>query len=131
MTLELPHGDFKAYLFDCDGTIVDSMPHHYKAWKHILDQYDCPFPEEQFYAWGGMPIREIFDTLNRLHGLAMPVEEVSARKEAHFLATAAQLEAVPEVLAHIHASHGRISPSQSSPALRATPSPHRSKRSGF
>src|SRR5882757_7816065 len=53
--LTLPEGDFKAYLFDCDGTIVDSMPLHYKAWKHILDQHDCPFPEEQFYAMGRMP----------------------------------------------------------------------------
>jgi len=30
MTLTLPEGDFKAYLFDCDGTIADSMPLHYK-----------------------------------------------------------------------------------------------------
>ena len=108
MKLVLPEGDFKAYLFDCDGTIVDSMPLHYKAWKHILDQHDCPFPEEQFYAMGGMPIREIFDTLNRLHGLSMPIEEVARTKEQHYLRSLDQLEAVPEVLEHIHEAHGRV-----------------------
>ena len=108
MKLALPEGDFKAYLFDCDGTIVDSMPLHYTAWKRILDEYDCPFPEEQFYSWGGMPIREIFDTLNRLHGLSMPTEELASRKEQHYKASLHALQAVPEILHHIHESHGRI-----------------------
>jgi phosphoglycolate phosphatase-like HAD superfamily hydrolase len=31
--LALPAGDFKAYLVDCDGTIADSMPLHYIAWR--------------------------------------------------------------------------------------------------
>ncbi|WP_331717472.1 HAD family hydrolase [Actinoplanes derwentensis] len=32
MLLPLPDGEFKAYLFDCDGTITDSMPAHHRAW---------------------------------------------------------------------------------------------------
>ena len=39
MNLKLPEGDFRAYLFDCDGTIADSMPLHYKAWKKALAEY--------------------------------------------------------------------------------------------
>jgi HAD superfamily hydrolase (TIGR01509 family) len=108
LTLPLPEGDFKAYLFDCDGTIVDSMPLHYKAWKHILDQHHCPFPEEQFYAMGGMPVREILDTLNRLHGLSMPIDDLLATKEKHYFSSLADLQAVPEVLEHIHAAHGHV-----------------------
>ncbi len=44
MKLEIPEGDFKAYLFDCDGTIVDSMPLHYVAWRRALGEQGCPFP---------------------------------------------------------------------------------------
>jgi HAD superfamily hydrolase (TIGR01509 family) len=106
--LPLPEGDFKAYLFDCDGTIADSMPLHYKAWRYILDQHNCPFPEEQFYAWGGMPIREIFDTLNRMHGLNMPVEELAHTKEQHYYTTIHNLQPVHEVVEHIHHSHGHL-----------------------
>ena len=36
MKLQLPAGTFRAYLFDCDGTIVDSMPLHYIAWTSAL-----------------------------------------------------------------------------------------------
>jgi hypothetical protein len=32
---------FRAYLFDCDGTIADSMPLHYIAWKKALAEWNC------------------------------------------------------------------------------------------
>ena len=41
MSLILPAGDFQAYLFDCDGTIADSMPLHYTAWKKALEEWGC------------------------------------------------------------------------------------------
>lgn len=108
MTLKLPEGNFKAYLFDCDGTIADSMPLHYVAWKATLAEWNCEFDEDLFYSWGGMPVLEIIATLNKLQGLAMPVEEVAHRKERMYLECLDQLKAVPEVLEHVHASHGQI-----------------------
>jgi HAD superfamily hydrolase (TIGR01509 family) len=108
MKLTLPPGPFSAYLFDCDGTIADSMPLHYVAWKQALQQWNCDFAEELFYAWGGTPIAEIVATLNREQGLAMPVETVARLKEDLYLEQLPQLKAVPEVLEHIEAQHGRI-----------------------
>ncbi len=108
MTLKLPAGNFKAYLFDCDGTIADSMPLHYVAWKATLAEWKCEFDEKLFYSWGGMPVLEIISTLNKLQGLSMPVEEVAVLKEGKYLEFLPQLKAVPEVLEHVHASHGQI-----------------------
>jgi HAD superfamily hydrolase (TIGR01509 family) len=108
MKLKLPEGSFEAYLFDCDGTIADSMPLHYRAWKKALGEWNCEFSEELFYSWGGMPIAEIIATLNERHGLNMPVEVVSRRKEGIYFELLPQLKAVPEVLEHIEAQHGRI-----------------------
>ena len=108
MRLEIPQGDFKAYLFDCDGTIVDSMPLHYVAWKRALGEQGCEFPEELFYAWGGMPIRAIIATLNERHGLSMPVEETALVKEQYYTEMIEDLQAIPEVLAHIDDQHGKI-----------------------
>jgi len=108
MTLKLPDGPFKAYLFDCDGTIADSMPLHYLAWKKILTEWNCEFPEDKFYAWGGMPVVDIIATLNQEQGLDMPIAEIMKRKEAMYFDLIHELEAVPEVLEHIVESHGRI-----------------------
>jgi HAD superfamily hydrolase (TIGR01509 family) len=106
--LTLPPGAFKAYLFDCDGTIADSMPLHYVAWKRALGEWGCEFPESTFYAWGGRPVVEIIRSLNEQHGLQMPVDEVAARKESYYYEILPQLEAVPEVLEHIQAQHSQI-----------------------
>ncbi len=108
MKLQLPPGTFRAYLFDCDGTVVDSMPLHYIAWKKALDEWNCPFDEELFYAWGGRPVTEIIGALNQRHGLKMPVEATAERKENHYFHLLPQLKPVPEVLEHIHQQHRRI-----------------------
>jgi beta-phosphoglucomutase family hydrolase len=106
--LKLPTGSFAAYLFDCDGTIVDSMPLHYIAWTKALAEWNCTFDEQLFYSWGGTPIAEIIATLNQQQGLSMPVEQVCARKENLYLELLPQLKAVPEVVEHITAQHKQI-----------------------
>lgn len=108
MKLDLPAGNFRAYLFDCDGTIADSMPLHYNAWKGALAEWNCTFDEELFYAWGGRPVREIIAALNEAHSLSMPVDAVATRKESLYHEQLPQLKGIPAVVEHIHAQHGRI-----------------------
>ena len=108
MKLRLPEGLFRAYLFDCDGTIADSMPLHLIAWKKSLAEWNCEFNEELFYAWGGRPTEEIISALNQRQGLNMPVESVARRKEEFYFELLPKLKVVPEVLEHIEAQHGRI-----------------------
>ncbi len=108
MKLELPAGPFQAYLFDCDGTIADSMPLHYVAWKQALGEQGCDFPEDLFYAWGGMPVHKIISTLNERQGLSMDVEAVAVRKENLYYEFLPRLTAVPEVLEVIETSYGCV-----------------------
>jgi HAD superfamily hydrolase (TIGR01509 family) len=108
MKLQLPEGEFGAYLFDCDGTIADSMPLHYIAWKKVMAEWNCEYPEDLFYSWGGKPVRKIIADLNKIHGLEMPIEATARRKESLYLEQLSQLKAIPEVLEQIEAEHGRI-----------------------
>jgi beta-phosphoglucomutase family hydrolase len=108
MKLKIPAGQFAAYLFDCDGTVVDSMPLHFVAWSKVLGEWQCAFDETFFYSLGGMPVRDIIATLNQKHGLSMPVEKVARRKESLYYEMLPQLKAVPEVLEHVEDARGRI-----------------------
>jgi HAD superfamily hydrolase (TIGR01509 family) len=113
MTLQLPSGDFRAYLFDCDGTIADSMPLHFIAWDRALREYGCTsFTEELFYAWGGWPVASVVHELWRLDGrtLLTPAEldAFADRKESLYYELFHQLQPVPEVLDLILADHGKI-----------------------
>ena len=75
MKLTLPPGDFDAYIFDCDGTLADTMPLHYQAWCAALREYQAEFPEALFYELGGVPTERIIEILNERHGHNMPVRE--------------------------------------------------------
>jgi beta-phosphoglucomutase family hydrolase len=108
LKLNIPAGNFRAYLFDCDGTVVDSMPLHYLAWKKALAEWDCDFSEELFYEWGGVPVAEVIERLNKERGLRMPVAEVEHRKENLYYDSIPQLKAVPEVLEYVDAQYGKI-----------------------
>jgi HAD superfamily hydrolase (TIGR01509 family) len=108
MKLQLPTGSYEAFLFDCDGTIADSMPLHYVAWSRALGEWNCTFDEDLFYSWGGKPPAEIIAILNRRMSLNMPVAAVAERKEQLYYELLPQLKAVDEVLEHIEAEEGRI-----------------------
>ena len=108
MKLNLPAGAFRAYLFDCDGTIVDSMPLHYIAWTKALGEWGATLDEELFYAWGGKPPVEIVTALNQMQSLKMPAETVAVSKENYYFELLPQLKPVPEVLEHINAQYGRL-----------------------
>ena len=108
MKLKIPAGSFGAYLFDCDGTVVDSMPLHFLAWKQALGEWHCDFSEEVFYAWGGLPVAEVISRLNVEHGLKMPVAAVEVRKEHLYYDNISRLQVVPEVVEHIEAMYGKI-----------------------
>ncbi|HTP69856.1 MAG TPA: HAD family phosphatase [Dongiaceae bacterium] len=108
LRLPLPAGEFDAYLFDFDGTIADSMPLRYLAWRYALAEWNCEFPEKLFYDWGGYPATQIVALLNEKHGLQMRAELVMQKTEKFYLGSLSNLKAIPEVLEHIEMSHGRI-----------------------
>ena len=73
-----------------------------------MAEWNCDFPEDLFYAWGGFPVAEIISRLNEKQSLKMSVPDVARRKEELYFDALSQLKAVPEVLEHIDAQHGRI-----------------------
>lgn len=85
MKLDIPTRAFEGYIFDCDGTIADTMPIHYRAWTAALKDFGGTFPEDLFYQWGGKPTAVIVEQLNEKFGLTLPVDEFVIRKERYYL----------------------------------------------
>lgn len=106
--LAIPAGDFRAYLFDLDGTVADTMPGHFVAWTAALKAHGAAMSEQQFYAWGGVPPLRVAELLNEQFGYALDPAALVADKEARFLAGVADVQPVTSVLAHIVEAHGRI-----------------------
>lgn len=81
----IPPTTYGGYIFDLDGTLVDSMPMHHKAWRMALLNNGAPhhaFLWDEFVAHGGMAAPDIVATLNHRYGLCMDPETVAAEKRA-------------------------------------------------
>ncbi len=92
MRLDLPDHPFQGYIFDCDGTIADTMPLHYRAWSRTMDELGGTFPMELFYAWGGTPSTAVVERLNARFGLSLDPGETVRRKEGYYV------DLIPEVM---------------------------------
>jgi beta-phosphoglucomutase family hydrolase len=106
--LLLPAGEFKAYLFDLDGTVADSMPLHFRAWTQAVNDAGGAFPEDVFYELGGVPIVRVVEILNERYGYTMPAEQVAHKKEELYLTLIHEVQPVASVVAHVKAMHGKI-----------------------
>ena len=105
--LELPEGEFDAFIFDCDGTLADTMPTHYRAWQVALGERVSNFPEAMFYELGGVPTCRVVEILNERHGYQMPVDETVAVKEKYFLEFSSEIAAIEPVVSLAREWHGR------------------------
>lgn len=105
-SLELPPGEFAAYIFDCDGTLADTMPTHYKAWLSALGEHADKFPEAMFYELGGVPTARIVEMLNERHELGLNVEAIVSHKEHLFLEMSHEIAAIEPVVALAKSYHG-------------------------
>jgi HAD superfamily hydrolase (TIGR01509 family) len=108
MPLELPAGDFRAFIFDCDGTLADNMPLHFSAWSRAMADFGGSYPEELFYAWGGVPTGDIVRRLNTKFGWSLDVDEVVHRKEHYYRESIPQVEPRHDVVALVRERHGRL-----------------------
>jgi HAD superfamily hydrolase (TIGR01549 family) len=75
----------RGLIFDCDGTLADTMPAHFRAWTATLDRYGLTLSEERFYLLGGVPSHRIIATLSKEQGVAVDADEFSREKESAFL----------------------------------------------
>ena len=96
-------------IFDCDGTLADTMPLHYLAWRETLDALGLHdvFPESQFYAWGGTPAKEILERLNVLHGLTLDASQVAHEKEVNYYCLIPQVQPIPAVVEEARRLYGQ------------------------
>jgi len=101
MQLDIPAGDFAGYIFDLDGTLVDTMPLHYRAWDEAMRKVglSCPLDEDLFYSLGGVPTRRVAELIAAHYGLTIDPHAVFDHKESLFLALQKDAKLIEPVVA--------------------------------
>jgi beta-phosphoglucomutase family hydrolase len=98
----------RGLVFDCDGTIADTMPLHYEAWVEALGQYGIEFSEALFYEMAGIPTARIIEILNERHGHNLPVETTADHKEALYVRLIPRVRPIAPVVKLIEQYAGRL-----------------------
>ena len=75
----------KALIFDCDGTLADTMPLHWRAWEFITQRHGLDFPQKRFYELGGVPARDILKMLSAEQNVSLDPIAVATEKEAAYI----------------------------------------------
>lgn len=115
--LELPV-DVEGVIFDCDGTLADTMPLHYRAWAETLALSGTEMSEALFYELGGVATEEIVRILNARHGGHLPVAETAAAKEQRYEELLPQAPAIRPVVTLARMLCGRLPMAVASGGIR-------------
>jgi len=85
-------------VFDCDGTLADTMPLHYIAWRDTLNRYGVEFSEDRFYAMAGQPTVHIVEVLLEEQGVSGNPQTIAGEKEVAFLNVLPQVEPIEPIV---------------------------------
>lgn len=93
-------------IFDCDGTLADTMPLHWRAWQAVIARHGLTFSEERFYSLGGIPSREIVQALSREQGIELDPLAIAREKEDTYLPLIEQVEPINAIVGIVRENHG-------------------------
>lgn len=95
-------------IFDCDGTLADTMPLHWRVWQTLARKHGFDLPEQRFYAFGGVPTRDIVKILGAEQGLTLDPLAIAREKEAGYLPLIPEVEPIRVVVDIARAHAGRV-----------------------
>lgn len=98
----------QALIFDCDGTLTDSMPLHFVAWNQTMQRLGIEFTEDRFYALGGIPSDKIIQMLADEANMQLDVLAVTREKEQVFLDNMHLLEEIAAITSIVRENHGKL-----------------------
>ena len=98
----------RGLIFDCDGTLADTMPLHWQAWSNVTKKYGLHFPEDRFYSLGGVPSRDILKMLSAEQNIPLDHLAVSLEKENAYLPLLPQVQPIHEIVSIARENHRQI-----------------------
>lgn len=113
-----PPEPYSALIFDCDGTLADTMPGHFTAWVAALRAGGGDITEERFYSLAGVTSAAIIEILNKENGYTLPIDETVQAKEQRYVNALHDIKEITAVADIARAHHGKVPMAVASGGLR-------------
>lgn len=99
---------YAGLIFDCDGTLVDTLPVHFQVWQAILGKFGAPLAEDWFYERTGLTAAEFVQAFNQTFGYTIDQQAIEADRQQQFARLVHQVQAIPAVAAIAQANYGKV-----------------------
>jgi HAD superfamily hydrolase (TIGR01509 family) len=119
-SFQLPAGDFGGFIFDCDGTLADSMPLYHRAWRRALAAHGASFDFtwELFMSRAGMSTALTVEGLNLEFGTTLETVSIEACQHAEYLALIEEVEPIAAIVEVARKYFGKLPMSVASGGAR-------------
>ena len=98
----------KGLIFDLDGTLADTMPIHYIAWKNAAFKYGINYTPELFIQMAGIPVYPSVEKINQIFGTSIDPKEMGDAKETEFEKNMHLTPEIKVVTDLVREYHGKI-----------------------
>jgi beta-phosphoglucomutase family hydrolase len=98
----------RGLIFDLDGTLVDSMPLHYEAWREVCEKIGFDFTSDFFYAHAGMSSDKIFAEIKEIINGDFDPDAFSDEKEKIYESKIPKLTLIEPVLKIVKDYHHKL-----------------------
>ncbi|XGV95019.1 MAG: HAD family hydrolase [Leptolyngbya sp. BL-A-14] len=100
-----PIPPYQALIFDCDGTLADTLPVHYQTWSAALEAVGADISRDWYYEYCGTSAEEMLAILKATFGYEFDANAVITGRQPHYRAlthTIKEVQAVADIVRHYH-----------------------------
>ncbi len=96
-----PKSPYKALIFDCDGTLADTLPVHFQTWSASLQAVGADISRDWYYKYCGTSAQEMLQILKDSFGYQFDSEAIAFERQKHYqslLNTVKEVQAVANIV---------------------------------
>ena len=98
--------NIRALIFDCDGTLVDSMPLHFETWRETFEAYGHKYPHTFVDERKGMPIKKVIEEYNLEYNAAIDPEKFAGEYELRTIVKLQNVKPIKTVTQIVYQHNG-------------------------
>ena len=104
----LTEGPYKAFLYDCDGTLADNMQAHKDSYVQVAAKDGVNISPEIIDEFAGLPIPAVVEEINKRYNSSFdPIEFERLKSELFYNEYIEHIKPIEFVVEHLKASAGK------------------------
>jgi HAD superfamily hydrolase (TIGR01509 family) len=105
----LSSGDYDAFLYDCDGTLADTMGGHKASYRAVAGMYGFELDDTLIDELAGLPVLQVAEEIRRQYGVDFDPAVFTQQKNTMYeLSFIQETQPIGFVVEHLKAHVGKV-----------------------